>query len=151
MPVHYNLMSLLLTSYQIPSSWVNPTGQYHIGIKAVYELLPDQAKDRLKVFYCMVWNGMVWYGMEWNRMVWQIDCIIAVCRTCRFLFFQNHTILDSFSNVFNRASARRHSPRPSVLLSPMPETTLPSGRQTLIRQLRYGIIAAIFCSFWSIE
>jgi len=32
---------------QIPSTWKNPTGKYHIGIKNVFELYTEDVKKRI--------------------------------------------------------------------------------------------------------
>jgi len=36
---------------QIPSHWENPSGKWHIGVKAVYELFPSALVSRLQVSY----------------------------------------------------------------------------------------------------
>lgn len=34
-------------SFQVPANWVNPTGQYHIGVKNLYSLYPGKLKERV--------------------------------------------------------------------------------------------------------
>ena len=38
---------MLFFSFQIPKSWDNPSGKYHIGIKNLYELYPKLLRERL--------------------------------------------------------------------------------------------------------
>ena len=33
----------------VPDEWNNPTGQWHVGIKAAFELFPSAVKSRLQV------------------------------------------------------------------------------------------------------
>ena len=33
----------------IPDHWVNPTGKWHVGIKAAFQLFPSAVKTRLQV------------------------------------------------------------------------------------------------------
>lgn len=33
----------------IPDDWVNPTGEWHVGIKAIFELFPSTVKSRMQV------------------------------------------------------------------------------------------------------
>ena len=33
----------------IPESWVNPSGEWHVGLKAAFELFPCAVKSRLQV------------------------------------------------------------------------------------------------------
>jgi tripeptidyl-peptidase-2 len=33
---------------KIPSSWNNPTGQYHIGVKNAFELYPSKLRERIE-------------------------------------------------------------------------------------------------------
>ena len=33
----------------IPDDWKNPSGEWHIGVKAVFELFPNNLKSRLQV------------------------------------------------------------------------------------------------------
>lgn len=33
----------------IPDDWVNPTGKWHVGVKAAFELFPSAVKSRLQV------------------------------------------------------------------------------------------------------
>jgi tripeptidyl-peptidase-2 len=33
----------------IPSNWINPSGQYHVGVKPVYELYTKGVKERIEV------------------------------------------------------------------------------------------------------
>ena len=33
--------------FQIPDSWKNPTGRYHIGAKSAYDLFPKRLQDRV--------------------------------------------------------------------------------------------------------
>ena len=41
----------LLTPYsllhQIPETWVNPSGKYHIGVKGSFSLYPKQLRERM--------------------------------------------------------------------------------------------------------
>ena len=38
----------------IPEDWVNPSGKWHVGIKAAFDLFPDVVKLRLQVRVCVV-------------------------------------------------------------------------------------------------
>lgn len=33
----------------IPEEWVNPTGEWHVGVKALFELFPSAVKSRIQV------------------------------------------------------------------------------------------------------
>ena len=33
----------------IPDDWVNPTGEWHVGIKAIFELFPNSVISRIEV------------------------------------------------------------------------------------------------------
>ena len=34
----------------IPDNWENPSGEWHIGVKAAFELFPGSLRSRLQVF-----------------------------------------------------------------------------------------------------
>ena len=34
----------------IPDDWENPSGEWHIGVKAAFELFPGSLRSRLQVF-----------------------------------------------------------------------------------------------------
>lgn len=34
-------------SFQIPSNWTNPSGNYHLGVKSIYSLYPSKLKERI--------------------------------------------------------------------------------------------------------
>lgn len=42
-------LSILGASLVVNSSWKNPTGEWHVGYKLVYELFTDTLTSRLKV------------------------------------------------------------------------------------------------------
>ena len=35
---------------KIPDEWCNPTGEWHIGVKSEYDLLPPAVKSRAQVY-----------------------------------------------------------------------------------------------------
>ncbi len=51
---------------QIPESWVNPTGQWRVGAKALYQLFPAELIQRLNVSQCIHLGG-VRMGCGWSQ------------------------------------------------------------------------------------
>ena len=49
MKVNREIESLTGRMLKIPDEWCNPTGRWHVGMKAEYDILPDQVKNRAKV------------------------------------------------------------------------------------------------------
>ena len=41
---------------QIPESWVNPTGEWRVGAKSLYQLFPAELIQRLNVSHCIEWS-----------------------------------------------------------------------------------------------
>ena len=58
---------------QIPESWVNPTGQWRVGAKALYQLFPAELIQRLNVSQCIHWVESEWdvggagMGCGWSQ------------------------------------------------------------------------------------
>lgn len=41
----------------IPDDWVNPSGRWHVGVKAAFDLFPDVVKSRLQVGHHVMCNS----------------------------------------------------------------------------------------------
>ena len=39
----------VLSLFKIPNGWTNPSGKWHVGVKAAFELFPSLLKTRLQV------------------------------------------------------------------------------------------------------
>ena len=62
-PQSYSLSTDLM---QIPESWVNPTGQWRVGAKALYQLFPAELIQRLNVSQ-YIHVGGVGMGCGWSQ------------------------------------------------------------------------------------
>ena len=41
-------------SLVIPDGWDNPSGEWHVGIKAAFELFPGNLRSRLQVVFVII-------------------------------------------------------------------------------------------------
>ena len=45
----YVLTYVYCPTHQVPAEWLNPSGDWHVGVKALYELFPSDLVNRLNV------------------------------------------------------------------------------------------------------
>ena len=38
---------------RVPDEWENPSGEWHVGVKAIFQLFPNHLKGRLQVCVCV--------------------------------------------------------------------------------------------------
>ena len=65
---------------QIPESWVNPTGEWRVGAKALYQLFPTELIQRLNVSHCIGWS------MGGARIGWYVNACILLCHTATYVY-----------------------------------------------------------------
>ena len=60
-------------SLVVPDGWDNPSGEWHIGIKAAFELFPGNLRSRLQVVFVII-TCKLWY-----KYYCMIIVLVQVC------------------------------------------------------------------------
>lgn len=68
---------------QIPASWTNPSGKYHIGIKNGYDFYPKALKERIQVM-----------RNPHNQLLARITCLDSYLKKKDFFFNLNFALVN---------------------------------------------------------